>query len=166
MWRSMNYGARISAPNDLFWRAALVTSGNLQWRAALWSVTAEMAARYPQHMAIRSKYLASTMDDDVTKELREQGVPPVRQWQNLSTRKREDLQCNNHAIEEMITRLVIQMSKFFKIWSIWRQHYAIDSTIVFHWLAIQSFVQQFDSISQSINYGNAALGTIFKCDDL
>ena len=70
MWRSMNYGARISAPNDLFWRAALVTSGNLQWRAALWSVTAEMAARYPQHMAIRSKYLASTMDDDVTKEPR------------------------------------------------------------------------------------------------
>ena len=47
MSRSTNYGARISAPDDLFWRAALVTSGNLQWRAALRSVTAEMAARYP-----------------------------------------------------------------------------------------------------------------------
>ena len=42
----------------------------------------------PHHMAIPSKYLASTMDDDVTKEtpLRQQGVPPARQWQEETYR--------------------------------------------------------------------------------
>ena len=65
---------------------------------------------------------------------------------NLSTRKREDLQCNNHAIQQMITPLVHShvdiFSKNFS--SIRRQHYAIrrlswiDRPFKGSWILIRS----------------------------
>ena len=158
MSRSTKYGARISAPDDLFWRAALVTSGNLQWRAARRSVTAEMAARYPNTW----RYHLNIWPPQWT-------MTSLKRPRSVSRASRRPVNGKKKLIDQETWGFTVQQSRnptndyslgpftcrhFFKKFFIDSTSTLCDSTIVLDWSAIQSFVK-FDSISESINYGNA-----------